>query len=215
MMKDELRALKSLAGPLPAFDMDGVPGEPRLLFASWFRDAVEAGVDEPHAMVLSTVDEEGAPDARVLILKNLDHRGWHFASTDQGPKGRQIAHNPQVALTFYWSRLGRQVRIRGLVERADMHERDADFLARPAGARAIAFAARQSEPLTSAKDLEDALALQQDRMWERPDLVAQHWSLFIVAPQEVEFWQGDAERRHRRLRYRREAVGWSREKLWP
>lgn len=214
-MKDELRILKSLAGPLPTFDMDEVPDDPRLLFSSWFRDAVEAGVEEPHAMVLSTVDEKGAPDARILILKNLDHRGWHFASSDKGPKGRQITLTPQVALTFYWTRLGRQVRIRGLAMRADMHERDADFLARPVGARAIALTARQSETLASAKDLEDALERQQNSMRERPDLIAPHWSLFIVAPQEVEFWQGDTERRHRRLRYRHEAAGWSCERLWP
>ncbi|WP_246683472.1 pyridoxal 5'-phosphate synthase [Labrys sp. KNU-23] len=215
MMKDELRALKSLAGPLPAFDMEGAPDNPRLLFSLWFRHAVEAGVAEPHAMVLSTVDEKGAPDARIVILKNLDRRGWHFASTDQGPKGRQIALNPQVALTFHWARLGRQVRIRGLARRAEMHERDADFLARPAGARAIALTARQSDTLASAKELEEALELQRDRMRGTPDLVAPHWSLFIVVPQEVEFWQGDTERRHRRLRYRHEAAGWMREKLWP
>lgn len=214
-MKDELRRLKSLAGRLPAFDIDEVPDDPRLLFSSWFRYAVQAGVEEPHAMVLSTVDEQGAPDARILILKHLDHRGWHFATTDQGPKGRQMALNPQVALTFYWTRLGRQVRIRGSVERAGPQERDVDFLARPAGARAIALTARQSETLASTKDLGDALELQQDRMRQRPDLVAQHWGLFIVAPREVEFWQGDTERRHRRLRYRQEATGWAREKLWP
>ncbi|WP_448955923.1 pyridoxine/pyridoxamine 5'-phosphate oxidase [Labrys neptuniae] len=207
--------MKSLAGPLPLFDMEGAPDTPQGLFASWFRDAVEAGVEEPHAMVLSTVDEKGAPDARILILKNLDHRGWHFASSDQGPKGRQIALNPHVSLTFYWPRLGRQVRIRGMARRADIHESDADFLARPPGARAIALTARQSEPLASAQDLEEALELQRQRLRERPDLVAPHWGLFIVTPHEVEFWQGDTERRHRRLRYRQAAVGWSREKLWP
>ncbi|MGN8117033.1 pyridoxine/pyridoxamine 5'-phosphate oxidase [Labrys sp. 22185] len=215
MMKDELRALKSLAGPLPTFDMEEVPDDPQLLFSSWFRDAVQAGVEEPHAMVLSTVDEQGAPDARILILKHLDHRGWHFASTDQGPKGRQMALNPQVALTFYWTRLGRQVRIRGMVRRADMHERDADFLARPPGARAIALTARQSERLASPRELEEALELQRERLRQGPDLVAPHWSLFIVAPREVEFWQGDTERRHRRLHYRHGATGWVREKLWP
>ncbi|MFT4003118.1 MAG: pyridoxamine 5'-phosphate oxidase family protein, partial [Rhizobium sp.] len=76
-MREELRALKSLAGPFPSFEADLMPGEPRDLFSAWLRDAIEAGIKEPHAMVLSTIDENGVPDARVLILKNLDRRGWH------------------------------------------------------------------------------------------------------------------------------------------
>jgi pyridoxamine 5'-phosphate oxidase len=214
-MKDELRALKSLAGPFPPFDPDTAPDDPRALFASWLREAIEAGIKEPHAMVLSTVDAQGAPDARVLILKNLDHRGWHFATTDSGPKGRQIAGNPQVALTFYWPALGRQVRIRGLAARAEDMDCAADFLARPNGAKAVAMLARQSGPLESAQDLDMALAQQLRRLEEAPDLVAANWALFIVRPHAVEFWQGDEDRRHGRLRYLRDADGWSRERLWP
>lgn len=112
-MKRQLRALKSLAGPFPPFDPDAAPDEPDALFVVWLQDAIDAGVMEPHAMTLSTVDEEGRPDARVQILRNLDEQGWHFATTMSGPKDRQIAANPSVALTFYWPQLGRQVRIRG------------------------------------------------------------------------------------------------------
>jgi pyridoxamine 5'-phosphate oxidase len=214
-MKDQLRALKSLAGPFPSFDPDAAPDEPRALFASWLGEAIDAGLKEPHAMVLSTVDEQGAPDARVLILKNLDHRGWHFATTDSGPKGRQIAGNPQVALTFYWPALGRQVRIRGRAARAEAHEREADFRARPAGARAVAMLARQSDPLDSTRDLDDAIASQLRRLEAAPDLVAPNWALFVVTPQAVEFWQGSDDRRHDRLRYLRDKDGWVRERLWP
>ena len=166
-------------------------------------------------MVLSTVDAQGAPDARVLILKNLDQRGWHFATTDSGPKGRQIAGNPQVALTFYWPALGRQVRIRGVAARAEAQDCAADFLARPKGAKAIAMLARQSDPLGSSQDLDDALAKQLRRLEAEPDLVAANWTLLIVQPQTVEFWQGDEDRRHRRLRYLKDLDGWSRERLWP
>ena len=214
-MKDELRLLKSLTGPFPAFDSDLAPDEPRELFSDWLRDAIEAGVKEPHAMVLSTIDENGVPDARVLILKNLDHRGWHFATTGNGPKGRQIALNPSVALTFYWPALGRQVRLRGMALQAEVHERDADFRARAPGAKAVALVARQSEVLGSRQELENALARQHCRLQGEPDLVAPSWALFIVMPHDVEFWQGDSERRHHRLRYKREKTGWIREQLWP
>ena len=214
-MKDELRLLKSLAGPFPAFDTDLAPDEPRELFSDWLRDAIEAGVKEPHAMVLSSIDENGTPDARVLILKNLDHRGWHFATTGNGPKGRQIALNPSVALTFYWPVLGRQVRLRGMALQAEVHECDADFRARAPGAKAVALVERQSEVLGSRQELENDLAQQHCRLLEEPDLVAPSWALFIVMPHDVEFWQGDSERRHHRLRYKREKTGWIREQLWP
>ncbi|MBB6485830.1 pyridoxal 5'-phosphate synthase [Rhizobium lusitanum] len=214
-MRDELRLLRSLTGPFPAFDADLTPNEPRELFSHWLRDAIEAGVKEPHAMVLSTVDENGGPDARVVILKNLDQRGWHFATTDSGPKGRQINLNPAVALTFYWPALGRQVRLRGMALQAEIHERDADFRARSRGAKAVALLARQSEVLGSTQELEDALNRQHHRLQEEPDLVAPSWAVFIVMPHEVEFWQGDSDRRHHRLRYSRKKLGWVRERLWP
>lgn len=215
MMKDALRALKSLSGPFPAFELDGAPDDPKALFSSWLGEAIASGIREPHAMTLSTVDETGAPDARVLILKNLDERGFHFATSDAGPKGRQIALNPQVALTFYWSPLGRQVRIRGMAIALDAAERDADFLARPTGSRAAALLGRQSDVLGSEAELEAGLAEQAARIAADPGIIAPHWALFVAMPHEVEFWQGDEERRHRRLRYRRERTGWTRERLWP
>lgn len=214
-MRDELRILKSLAGPFPAFEGDLTPDEPGELFSTWLRDAIEAEIKEPHAMVLSTVDENGVPDARVLILKNLDQRGWHFATTGSGPKGRQIAANPSVALTFYWPQLGRQVRLRGMAFQAEAHERFADFRARAPGAKAVALTERQSEVLGSPQEFEDALKVQHRRLQDERDLVSANWALFIVMPHEVEFWQGDSERRHHRLRYRREKAGWLKERLWP
>lgn len=214
-MKDELRALASLAGPFPPFDADAVPDDPRDLFSDWLRDAIAAGIREPHAMVLSTVDGNGAPDARLLILKNLDARGWHFATSGNGPKGRQIALNPYVTLTFYWPALGRQVRLRGTAFEAGEPERLADFRSRSASARAAALAGRQSEPLSSRSELHAAIDEQVRRIHAEPDLVAPNWQLFIAMPHEVEFWQGAEDRLHHRLLYRREKAGWRRESLWP
>ncbi|TWF43999.1 pyridoxine/pyridoxamine 5'-phosphate oxidase [Neorhizobium alkalisoli] len=214
-MKEELRKLPSLPGPLPVFDTEVLPDDPNELFVSWLRDAIDSGIREPHAMVVSTVGEDGAPDARVLILKNVDARGWHFATVDAGPKGRQIAQNPNVALTFYWSPLGRQVRIRGVAAKADRGERDADFLARSIDARANVLVGRQSQPLTSVKDLDGALAEQALRIAEQPDMIADHWSLFVVAAHAVEFWQGAEDRRHSRVSYTLRQDVWSHTRLWP
>lgn len=118
-------------------------------------------------------------------------------------------------MTFYWPALGRQVRLRGMALQAEVHERDADFRARAPGAKAVALVARQSEVLGSRQELENALARQHCRLQGEPDLVAPSWALFIVMPHDVEFWQGDSERRHHRLRYKREKTGWIREQLWP
>jgi pyridoxamine 5'-phosphate oxidase len=214
-LKQRLRALKSLAGPFPPFDPGTVPDEPGALFVSWLQDAIEAGVMEPHAMTLSTVDGEGRPDARVQILKNLDERGWHFATTTSGPKGRQIEANPNVALTFYWSELGRQVRIRGMAVNAGSAERDTDFLARPIGSRAAALIARQSDVLLYANDLVAETAQARQHLIDDPDLIVENWAVFCVVPRDVEFFQGDAERRHQRLLYRRAGPDWVRERLWP
>ncbi|QFY63138.1 pyridoxamine 5'-phosphate oxidase (plasmid) [Rhizobium grahamii] len=214
-MKDQLQSLTSLSGPFPPFDLDATCDDPCDLFSIWLREAIESGVREPRSMILSTVDESGAPDARVLILKNLDHRGWHFATTDAGPKGRQIAANPYVALTFYWQQLGRQVRIRGIALPAPEAERNSDFRRRSTAARAVALVGRQSEVLSSRRELDLAVEAQARRIAETPDIVAPNWSVFMVMSHEVEFWQGNPDRLHQRLRYRKAKSGWLKEPLWP
>lgn len=214
-MRQMLRDLKSLPGPYQPFDTAQAPSEPAALFAEWLQAAIDAGVREPHAMTLSTVDADGHPDARVLILKNVDAHGWHFAITRTSPKGRQIAHHPHAALTFYWPVLGRQVRIRGRVRDMGADAHAADFLARPLGSRAGGLLARQSDVLASERELDDALAAQRARLEQEPDLVAPHWAVYAVEPDAVEFWQGSEERRHTRLRYVRAESGWHVERLWP
>lgn len=214
-MKSRLRALKSLGGPFPAFDPSSAPEEPQALFVAWLEDAIELDVMEPHAMTLSTVDHEGFADARVLILKHVDKKGWYFATSSAGPKGAQIEGNANVALTFYWPPLGRQVRIRGRAVATDADARDADFLARPIGSRASALIARQSEALVSPEDLETETSLALGRLSTSPHLVAPNWALYYVSPREIEFFQADTDRRHHRLRYRAEDKKWRRERLWP
>ncbi|KAH0398265.1 hypothetical protein KCU89_g7416, partial [Aureobasidium melanogenum] len=122
-----LRSLPSLKGPFRPLDVSTFPPPPQEAFVDWLQDAIDNDIKEPHAMTLSTIDEHGYPDARVLILKNLDHRGWHFAIKADSPKGRQILNNPAVALTFYWPHLGRQIRIRGLATQLPAEESARDF----------------------------------------------------------------------------------------
>lgn len=210
-----LRNLPSLAGPLWPFPVEEASPTPQEQFLRWLYDALDAGVSEPHAMTLSSVDAHGCPDARVLILKDLDHNGWHFATSRESAKGRQIAHNPCVALTFYWPLFGRQVRIRGKALSMGEHAGRNDFLARSPGARAVALASRQSQVLDDAADLSAAITRQKQILADRPDTPSPSWTVYAVAADSVEFWQGDRDRKHVRLSYHRDGNSWRRQMLWP
>lgn len=214
-LRARLRALPVFAGPLPEFDPAVAPADPETLFARWLEQAVAVGVPEPHAMTLATVDDEGLPDARVLILKDLDERGWWFASSVESAKGRQLERHAAAALCFYWPLVARQVRVRGAVVRADAEESAADFRGRGVGARAVALAGRQSAPLDDLDRCREAVEHAAARIAAEPATAAPTWSLFAVAASTVEFWQADWERRHVRLRYQREGSAWRRGLLWP
>jgi pyridoxamine 5'-phosphate oxidase len=200
--------------PLP-FDTDDLPANPQQLFASWLSDALAANAPEPHAMVLSTVDAHGRSDARTLILKDVDERGWWFASSADSPKGIQLAKHASAALTFYWPTLGRQIRVRGLVGVAEAEASAQDFLARAPGGRAEALVGHQSEPLRDRAELRAALDDAKARVAADPGLVAPAWTRYVVQPGEVQFFQGDVERQHVRVRYQSGELGWERTLLWP
>lgn len=200
---------------LPAFDPAAAPRTPLPLFHAWFAEAVAAGQTEPHTMTLATVDAEGHPDVRTLMLHDADDRGWHFATHATSAKGRQLAARPHAALGFYWPAQGRQVRVRGPVTACTPAESRADLHVRSTGALASALVGRQSEVLGSYEELNRA----SDAAWERalaePETDVTSWTRYVVEPHEVEFFQGDARRRHVRLRYRRDGGDWTRELLWP
>jgi pyridoxamine 5'-phosphate oxidase len=134
-LRTRLRAVPTLTGKPPAFDPAQAPGDPHELFVDWLLTAIDNEVPEPCATTLSTVDEDGRPSGRILILKNVDERGWQFAGSAESRKGRELAAHPQAALTFYWVPLGRQVRITGTATPADPAESLADLMARPVAAR--------------------------------------------------------------------------------
>jgi pyridoxamine 5'-phosphate oxidase len=214
-LQARLRELKVFEGSLASFDPSSAPAHPAELFLQWLREAIEAGVREPHAMTLSTVDADGRPSSRVLILKGLSDGRWEFASSRLSRKGRELEGNDWAALGFYWSEQGRQVRVRGRVLPAGADRSAADFLARSAAARAEALAGTQSEVLGSRDDLQGALREATRLIERRPQTVAEEWSLYGLAADEVEFWQAHPERRHVRVRYLLRAGAWSQEQLWP
>ncbi|MGW7363302.1 pyridoxine/pyridoxamine 5'-phosphate oxidase [Streptomyces sp. NPDC054841] len=220
-----LRSLRVWDTELPSFSPDSAPAEPLPLFRRWFAEAAAVGQPEPHTMTLATVDEDGRPDVRTLMLHDADDRGWHFASHATSAKGRQLAARPDAALGFYWSAQGRQVRVRGRVVPGTPEEAYTDLHARSTGALASALVGRQSEVLGSYEELVRASEAAWERATAEPDATAKTWTVYVLDPYEVEFFQGDARRRHVRLRYRREGegggggegpdYGWVRELLWP
>jgi pyridoxamine 5'-phosphate oxidase len=218
-IRDLLRGLPVFARPLPPFAPDEAPDDPHVLFITWLGEAVAAGVVEPHAMTLSTMDADGLPDTRVLLLKDIDPSGWQFATSSDSAKGRQLADHPVAALGFYWREQGRQVRLRGGVSAVDRETSARDFLDRPTASRVASLASRQSEVLNDPADLDRALAMADATVRTRPDSVCDTHTVYVVTPFAVEFWQGDAQRRHVRLRYRQvDGDGgdrWTKELLWP
>jgi pyridoxamine 5'-phosphate oxidase len=215
-LREVLRELPVLTAVPPPFDLDQVPADPTALFVEWLDGAIEMGVAEPHAMTLSTIDADGAPDARVLILKDVDHRGLWFATSAASRKGRQLEPRPVAAVTFYWPALGRSVRVRGRVTAASPERSAADFRARGLGARAVALATQESRPLASLDECAAAVTTARTVLATDPALVSPEWTLYVVTPEEVEFWQADADRQHTRLCYTRDTdAGWQHGLLWP
>ncbi|MER6343577.1 pyridoxine/pyridoxamine 5'-phosphate oxidase [Streptomyces sp. NPDC001595] len=217
-LHDLLRSLRVWDVDLPSFDPSTAPDAPLPLFAAWLAQAAAAGQTEPHTMSLATTDEQGLPDVRTVMLHGADEaHGWSFASHSTSRKGRQLGARPYAALGFYWPAQGRQIRLRGPVTTASPEESQADLHARSTGALAAALTGHQSEELTSLDELAQASAAAWTRAGQTPTAPAPTWTLYRLRPDEVEFFQGDARRRHVRLAYRRRegGEGWERRLLWP
>lgn len=214
-MKQFLRDLPVFAGELPDFDPAATPADPVTCFVGWLRTAVAAGVREPHAMTLSTIAQDGIPSARVLLLKNVDANGWQFAVHEASPKGRELSASGVAALTFYWPDQARQVRVRGTVRAESAEKSAADFLARSVGSRASSMSGLQSTPLDHRDSVEAASKQALERLAQEPGLVISEWILYTLWADHVEFWQGDKDRKHTRVRYLRDGDGWTKQLLWP
>jgi pyridoxamine 5'-phosphate oxidase len=189
--------------------------EPIGLIVQWLADARAHEPNDPNAMALSTVDTDGAPDSRMVLLKDIDARGLTFYSNTESAKGLQLAERPVAALLFHWKTLRRQVRVRGAVEPVTPAEADAYFASRARESRIGAWASDQSRPLHDRAALEAAVARETARFEggevARPD----HWTGWRVVPGSVEFWRDRPFRLHDRMRFDRDGDGWRRTRLQP
>ena len=191
-----------------------VPAEPLVLLQEWLDAAIESGLDEPNAMVVSTVAADGTPSSRLVLCKALDERGPVFYTNYNSRKGRELAAQPAVSLLFPWHPLGRQVRIEGDASRVSDLESDEYFATRPRGAQLSAWASAQSDVVPTRDVLEDRVTELGRRY---PDAVPRppHWGGIRIEPRTIEFWQSRPDRLHDRLRCTRAGSSWTVARLQP
>ena len=189
--------------------------DPIELFRTWLQEAVDSGMKEPTAMSVATVDAEGAPDARMLLLKGCDERGFVFYTNLESAKADALRHDPRVALCFYWNAIEKQVRVRGQASPVSDQEADEYFATRARLSQISAWASKQSRPMEGIFELETAVAKTALRFGVGSIPRPPFWSGFRVAPDRIEFWHGKPYRRHHRIVFTRTADGWQTQFLYP
>ncbi|MGQ0502063.1 MAG: pyridoxamine 5'-phosphate oxidase [Panacagrimonas sp.] len=198
----------------PLNEHDLLP-EPTAQFQSWLDDARAVGMIEPTAMTLATLGLDGRPAARIVLFKGFYEDGWSFYTSYSGRKGLEIAAHAEVAATFWWDRLERQVRIEGMAERLPRALSQRYFESRPRESRLGATTSRQSAVVATRAELDERLAHNEQR-YEGQDIPCpEDWGGYVIRPRMVEFWQGRIGRLHDRLRYRRNGSAWVVERLEP
>jgi len=190
--------------------------DPIRQFQKWLQNAIDAKLSEPTAMTLATVDKNGRPSARTVLLKGVDQRGFIFFTNYQSRKGRELAENPQAALVLYWVELERQVRVTGSVTKTPRAESEAYFRSRPRGNRLGTWASDQHSVILN-RDVLEARLKEFEMKYPGDDIpLPPYWGGFALAPIEIQFWQGRPNRLHDRFRYAKEADGsWLIERLSP
>jgi pyridoxamine 5'-phosphate oxidase len=192
-----------------------VAPDPIVEFARWFEEALKAEVQEPNAMTLATATADGAPSARIVLLKGFDERGFVFFTDYRSRKAGELKENARAALVFYWPELERQIRITGSTAETDREESEAYFRSRPRGSRIGAWVSHQSQVVGSRAELEQRIQ-EVERRYPGDDIpLPPYWGGFRLRPESLEFWQGRTNRLHDRIRYLRVGTAWRIERLSP
>ena len=188
---------------------------PIAIFQTWFAEASDSRIEEPSAMTVATVDVSGHPDARMLLLKGVDERGFVFYTNMASAKAQALMHDSRVALCFYWAEIGKQVRVRGRADIVSDEEADAYFATRPRLSQISAWASKQSQPMRGYFELETEVAKTALRFGFGEIPRPPFWSGFRVVPERIEFWLQKPFRRHQRILYERVGDGWQKRWLYP
>jgi len=208
----DLRREYSLTGLRKA----DLAADPLQQFRHWFDQALAAGTNEPNAMVLATADAAGKPSTRVVLLKGIDERGFVFFTNYESRKARELAVNRHAALNFFWVELERQVCVTGNVTQVPREEAEAYFKTRPRGSRLGAWASKQSDTVPSREVLEARLQELEKKYPGEEVPLPPFWGGYVLAPREIDFWQGRPNRLHDRFRYSKQSDGrWLAERLSP
>jgi pyridoxamine 5'-phosphate oxidase len=191
--------------------------DPFELFAEWFEDAKKSEPNDPNAMALSTVDDEGLPNVRMVLMKDFDDKGFVFYTNFESQKGQEILAAGKAAVVFHWKSLRRQVRVRGITEQVSDAEADAYFKSRPRDSRIGAWASQQSRPITKPLEFETAIAMNTARFGIADIPRPPHWSGIRIKPLAIEFWHDRPFRLHDRVVFRRGEPGgaWGKARLYP
>jgi pyridoxamine 5'-phosphate oxidase len=213
-MSDPIASLR-LAYARATLGNGDVLADPIEQFRAWFEEARAAQLREPNAMTLATAAPDGAPSARIVLLKGIDARGFAFYTDYRSRKAAELEANPRAALVFHWMELERQVRVTGRVGRVTAAESEAYFATRPVGSRIGAWASHQSQVIASRAELERRESEVAARFAEGDVPLPPHWGGYRVVPESVELWQGRPSRLHDRLQYVRDGDGWRIARLSP
>jgi len=211
---EDLHRIRQEYGTLELLEAD-LPENPISQFEDWFAQHLLIEKETPNSMVISTSDSNGYPDSRVVLLKELDKGAFVFYTNKYSAKGLQLANNPHVALNFYWPKLMRQVRVRGVAHQVGKQQADDYFHSRPTASQLSAIASPQSVEINSRDELDEAFTLTTAEYANKKIICPDSWAGYAVVPNEIEFWQGRDSRLHDRIQYYRNKDTWCHRRLAP
>jgi pyridoxamine 5'-phosphate oxidase len=200
---------------LRSLSEDDVNKNPINQFADWWDEAIDSNIEEANAMTLATVNEQGYPSARIVLLKDFNEYGFVFFTNYESRKGKALLNNPKAAVVFFWKELERQVRIEGVIEKISEEESTAYFTSRPIESKIGAWASPQSKSIESRTFLEERFKHYEQQFSNHDIPKPPHWGGYTIKPSRIEFWQGRPGRLHDRIEYNKNNEGWTIERLAP